>query len=117
MNSELQRLYKLNGQHDVVVTIHSAVQEAGDNGDWSCTYSVVGLGHSKQRQSIGVDGMQALYLAMIYIATDLYNSVEYQRGNLTWLGNFDLGLPVAEIMRDYVDETRAALNKQFDEPQ
>ena len=77
------------------------------NGDWSCEYQVIGLDSEGLKTSYGVDGIQAFILALTYISTTLYFSDEFQSGMLTWLGSRDLGLPIAENVREDVEAIRS----------
>lgn len=62
--------------------------------DFYCTYQVVGLSDDGVRHVEGVDGAQAVYLAMEAIGTLLAASPEAQSGRLTWYGERALGFPV-----------------------
>ncbi|MFL6621613.1 MAG: DUF6968 family protein [Sulfurifustis sp.] len=67
-----------------------------------CPYQVIGIGRDDVRYAGGVDGVQALQLALKMIGADLYTSQEAQAGKLSWGGgkNLDLGFPVPEVLRD-----------------
>lgn len=100
----MKRTFKRFNGSDVVIYIESPVQEDG-KGDWICKYRIDGIGDSSERNAIGVDGIQAMILALTYISTSLYYSHDYTQGRLTWLGGMsagDLGLPVAEGVRDEI---------------
>jgi hypothetical protein len=51
---------------------------------------------------MGVDEMQALFLALQAIGNRLYTSAYFKAGKLTWLGRRDLGFPVANGKSDYL---------------
>ena len=65
-----------------------------DGNDFYCPYQIVGIGSGQIRYASGVDSFQALYLAMKKIGADINTSSEAKSGDLTWLGNRDLGFPV-----------------------
>jgi hypothetical protein len=70
-----------------------------------CQYQIVGIGDEKIRHGMGMDDIQAIWLALNAIATDLYTSTEAKNGTLSWegastKGNF--GLPVPDIISDLV---------------
>jgi hypothetical protein len=70
--------------------------------NFCCPYQLEGIGDGKIRYGSGIDGLQALYIALINISTDLYTSEEAQAGQITWEGERDLGLPFAEAIKDFV---------------
>jgi hypothetical protein len=74
------------------VTSEEAPHEAG------CPYQIDGLGSGKVRFIFGVDGVQALWLALQTIGSDLYNSGEYRAGRLKAFMESppcgDLGFPI-----------------------
>src|SRR5262245_27253381 len=71
--------------------------------DFRCIYQIEGLDDEPRvRVSYGVDGVQALWLAMQVAMTELVASLAYQQGRLTWLGRYDLGLPVMDEIRGLV---------------
>ncbi len=63
--------------------------------DYSCPYQVTGLGNGKIRFVVGIDGVQALQLAMRAIGALLSLSPEGKNGLLRWEGDDagDLGFP------------------------
>ena len=65
------------------------------SGDYSCPYQVKGLGNGTIRYVVGIDGVQALQLAMRAIGALLYFSPEGKKGLLKWDGDDagDLGFP------------------------
>ncbi len=68
--------------------------------DYGCVYQIEGL-HEEPitRHIFGVDSIQALELAMQMAMVELVCSTAYGAGRLTWLGMYDLGLPVAKAIR------------------
>jgi len=107
------RIFKLRGQDKVEIHIAPAMPDDDQNQNYFCTCSITGLGDHKERRIMGIDGVQAHHLALIYAATTLYSSDEYARGELTWMaGNtpFDLGLPMAESTKAHMEALQPALN-------
>jgi hypothetical protein len=64
--------------------------------DFYCAYQVVGLADATVRYTEGVDGAQAMYLAMEAVGTLLAATPEARAGRLTWYGERALGFPVRE---------------------
>jgi hypothetical protein len=65
--------------------------------DSYCPYRIKGIGNGKVRKIWGIDGFQAIQLAMSAIGAELYSSDEASEGHLMWeAGNVpgDLGFPV-----------------------
>lgn len=60
----------------------------------TCKYLIRGLGDEKIREVSGVDGVDAMVTALQTISIILYNCQEYQKGQLTWLGETNLGLQI-----------------------
>jgi hypothetical protein len=79
-----------------------------DGGDWECPFRIVGLErHERVRVGIGVDGFQALFLAMTMMAALLYTSREYEEGRLLFdpeAGKRSLLLPAHESISDLLPE-------------
>jgi hypothetical protein len=50
----------------------------------------------------GIDGIQAIVMALQKIGAELYTSDEAKAGLLTWLGERNLGIPVVEAIADLV---------------
>jgi hypothetical protein len=65
-----------------------------ESGDCCCAYQVLGLGEPTVRYTEGVDGAQALYLAMEAVGSFLATTPEARSGRLTWYGETALGFPV-----------------------
>jgi len=83
----------------VVVSIGMPV--AVDEGaNYFCPFAITGLSRAHKGRAGGVDGVQALILALQLAATHLYTSDEWKSGRLLYLGERDLGLPVPESIRD-----------------
>ena len=64
--------------------------------DFYCTYQIVGLSDEGVRYVEGVDGAQAVYLAMEAVGTLLAATAEARSGKLTWYGERTLGFPVRD---------------------
>jgi len=62
--------------------------------DFYCTYQILGLSDESVRYVEGVDGAQAMYLAMEAVGTLLAATPEARSGRLTWYGEPTLGFPV-----------------------
>jgi hypothetical protein len=77
--------------------------------EWNfcCPYRIEGLGDSEILRGIGgADSLQALYLAMMTISTDLYTSDEGRAGRISWEGDGNLGLPFHETIADLVPQRK-----------
>jgi hypothetical protein len=68
---------------------------------WYCRYSIGWPEANRSMAIYGVDGMQAIILAMQVIGTELYASKHHENGTLVFhdFGN-GYGFPVASAMRD-----------------
>jgi len=58
--------------------------------DWMCTYQVLGLGDSRVKRAIGVDGLQALLLAAHVLPAEVAARAKLEGGVCRWLGGPDL---------------------------
>lgn len=85
-------------------------QPEPDGNDWCCAVRVDG----KASKAMGVDPIQAILLALTIAATRLYCSDEYPRGELTWMGGADLGLPIADSIRVDVEAARVEVARVLD---
>jgi hypothetical protein len=75
------------------------------DGDWRCDFEIRGLGLGDiDGCAMGVDPVQALFLALKNIASLLYTSEEFKSGRLTWFGQRNLGLPTADAITPLVPE-------------
>ncbi len=109
MQNFVRKLKGRDGQ-EIEVSIGAPVQEDGANGDWRCTCRILGLGASGAKIVMGADGIQAFILALKYVATSLYLSEEFERGEITWEGGMtisDLGFPVFDAIREEVEKRKA----------
>ncbi len=64
--------------------------------DFFCPYQVLGLGDCAVRYAEGVDGAQAVYLAMEALGALLAATPEARSGSLTWYGERTLGFPIRD---------------------
>jgi|SRR5690242_16778541 len=73
-----------------------------DGQDYFCPYKIDGVGNGRVSYAMGIDGIQALLLALQKIGADLYTSKEMQQGELEWMGGGerDLGFPLPDSIKD-----------------
>ena len=64
--------------------------------DCYCPYQIVGFSTQNVRYGAGVDGFQALQLALRQIATELALRNNSEEGQLFWHNDLDLGFPLHE---------------------
>lgn len=86
-----ERHFELSDSSPVVVRFSEPV---ADRGDYRCDYVITGLDRIHKSHAFGVDGVQALYLAMELAHVDLLASKQAKAGELRWMGQRDLGLPL-----------------------
>lgn len=85
-----------------------------DRAGYHCVYQIEGLDEggaaatTRTAWAGGVDGVQALDLAMKMALVWLVDSKAYAEGRLTWDGAHDLGLPVIEQIRAQIKKGRDA---------
>ena len=75
-----------------VVYFSSPVRATGSR-DFVCYYRIEGLSCEGTRRAMGVDSVQALFLAMANAASILYTCEEFKAGKLRYLEEQNLGLP------------------------
>ncbi len=85
----------------VIVGI-GAPKKFPDSSDYYCPYEIRGLGNDKIRYAGGIDGIQALLLALQMVGAELYTSEEGKAGTLIWVGQHDLGFPVPDSISDMI---------------
>ena len=95
------RTLDLAGEPSRAVTV-AIKPPVADGGDYRCEFQIVGLGTDQIRHAMGIDGAQALMLALKLIGTVLYTSEESKQGRLTWLGCRNLDFPVPDSIADLV---------------
>jgi len=62
-------------------------------GEYRCRWRIVGLSKDRCSEAAGIDGVQALLLALRTVQAELSESEEYKAGKLTYLDQKDLDLP------------------------
>ena len=97
-----RELYLFNDKK--VTVIIGKPDKFPDSDDYYCPYQISGIGNGNIRYAGGIDGVQALLLALNMIGADLYTSEEYRVGILRWKGGEkgNLGFPVPEVLRELV---------------
>jgi len=95
----------------VVLTL--GVPQPVPGSDWGCALQITGLDSSwrKPRYVFGIDGLQALHLAMKCAAAVL----ESTKPQLVWLGEQgDLGMPkfLPELPKPYQDRLEAIVDRE-----
>lgn len=94
------------GAIDVAITIDLPVQ--GER-DWSCHYRIGWPDGAHTGSGYGLDGMQALMLALQAIGADIYTSAYHRSGRLSWLDPGDgYGFPVPKTISHLLIGTDAA---------
>lgn len=83
---------------EIVVTLF---RPEPDQNDYRCEFEIDGT----RGYSMGVDEMQALFLALQHIGTRLYTSAYFKAGKLMWLDQRNLGFPVPDNIADIVPKT------------
>ncbi len=87
----IERQFELGGEARVVVRF---LRPEPDGNDYGCDYSIVWPDRERRRRIFGIDAVQALLLAMQSAHVDLLLSPESKAGELRWLEQRDLGLPL-----------------------
>lgn len=86
----VERIFDLDGGA-LVVRFYLPVLAPG--GEFQCRWSIGWPEGEVRRYTPGIDGVQALLLAMRSVHADLTVSDAYTAGRLAYLGERDLGLP------------------------
>ena len=89
----VQRRFELRGSLEVIIRFSRPVP---DGKDFRCRYEIVWPDRTDASNGFGVDEMQALILAIEKAHIELLASIEGRRGELTWLGQRNLGLPLSD---------------------
>ncbi|WP_244607101.1 hypothetical protein [Bosea sp. CS1GBMeth4] len=85
---------------DVAISVTVDDPRQGDR-DWSCAYEIGWPDAPRRGYGYGIDGTQALLLALKAIGTDLYTSDYHRSGRLRWVEPGDgYGYPVPKNIRD-----------------
>ena len=94
MNDRLfvERRFDL-GNHEVIARFYAPILAPG--GEYQCRWCIQWPDRDQERYACGIDGLQALTLAMRVVHAKLFESAEYQAGTLTYLDQQDLDLPPA----------------------
>ena len=98
----IQRTFKVDGQDTVC---RFFVPTAADV-DFECRYEIAWPEGVRSGIVPGVDSVQALLLAMQTAHIDLLASRENDGRQVTWLNQQSLGLPIAEVIRDWDSDGR-----------
>jgi hypothetical protein len=94
----MRRVLKLDGYVDVVVELFYPEIDQKTDGHYECCYTITGLSKTLHGSAMGVDAIQALYLALQLIGNRLYTIIEFKTGRLSWPFSVDvndLGFPTA----------------------
>ena len=92
----IERRLELEGTAGVVVRFLKPVQ---DEEDYRCDYQIVWPDRERTFHGFGIDEVQAVLSAMQNAHAELLATAESKAGRLTWLGERDLGLPLAGAMK------------------
>jgi len=92
----IERRMELEGTGGVLVRFLKPVE---DEEDYRCDYQIIWPDRERTFHGYGIDEVQALLSAMQNAHADLLSSTESKTGRLTWLGERDLGLPLAGAMK------------------
>jgi hypothetical protein len=92
----IQRQFELANGSEVFVRFY---RPAPDDDDFRCNYEITWPDRKHAFHAIGIDEVQALILAIQMAHVKLLSSPEAKRGELTWLGTRDLGLPIASSVK------------------
>ena len=94
MTVYVERRLELTDGREVIIRFLQPVQEVGLD-SYRCEYIIDWPDHRRTFYGFGVDAVQALVAAMCNSHADLLSSPEGKAGALQWLGEHDLGLPLA----------------------
>ena len=89
-----RQLVGKKGEQTFTVTVKIGRPVPHPEGDWECPYLISGPPNPISIRVAGVDAVQALYLALRMIGSDL--RFLYKDIHLQWLDMDDLGFPVPE---------------------
>ena len=90
--SFVERHFEFNGGTQVIVRFFEPVAEKQQC--FRCDYEIAWPDAQNISRGYGADAVQALVLAMQGAHVDLLASARARAGELTWLGNRDLELPL-----------------------
>lgn len=86
----LERHFALDNQD---VSIRFQLPFLAPGGEFQCRWTIGWPDRTRDSYACGIDGIQALMLAMRTVHTELVESEAYRSGKLTYLGQADLDLP------------------------
>jgi len=86
----IERLFRFSDQ-EVAVRVYTPTLEPG--GEYRCRWQIEWPDRSQRLATCGIDGVQALMLALRSLHSELVESDEYRNGQLTYLDQRDLDLP------------------------
>jgi hypothetical protein len=90
-----------DGANEKNVDVHVFAPERHEDGAWSCRYEIGWPEGKKTKCGWGVDSVQAIYLALQLIGTDIYMSSHHESGDLRFAEpGKGYGFPVPVTMRD-----------------
>ena len=86
----IERIFE-SGDDDVIARFFLPSLASG--GEYQCEWAIVWPDRVQQRYACGIDGIQALMLAMKAVHSELTTSDLYKSGALTYLDQRDFDLP------------------------
>ncbi|MGQ9367616.1 DUF6968 family protein [Azospirillum sp. A39] len=86
----VERRFEL-GDGEVVARFAMPVLAPG--GEYQCRWTITWPDREQGHRACGIDGVQALMLALRCVHAELVDSEAYRSGRLTYLGQADLDLP------------------------
>lgn len=87
----IERRLDLKNGEVVSVRFHRPMP---DGDDYHCDVEILWPNYRRHLRLFGIDGVQAMLLAMQGAHIELLTSTEYIAGNLTWLGEHHFNLPL-----------------------
>lgn len=80
---------------DNVIVVQFLQPTLATGGEYQCRWAILWPDRIQKRYACGIDGIQALMLAMRSVHSELMESDLYKSGKLTYLEQYDLDLPPA----------------------
>jgi len=94
----VRRLFLLNEPTREILVKMGAPKKTPGEEDYYCPFQITGIGYDSPEAVVGIDGFQAMQLAMRYIGSKLLRLNRVNGGRLRWecdeLGGF--GFPVLQ---------------------
>ena len=85
---------------EIDISVRIFLPEA-DNGSWRCGYEIDWPDGKRSSAAVGIDSVQALFLALQKIGIEIYTSDYHQQGQLIWFeADQGYGFPVTRNVRD-----------------